>query len=239
MQENATPNLFNVDEYGNIIYEQNEPSVNEDLESEDLENGEYVDSDASQGDLSADEIEDEEIPSQTQENLVVSFGDDAVPVVLSDEVTAALLDATTPAGGTLASSTLDYFDRIVSGLPSDAIYVAYRTDSDSNYDGVLYYGDDYNLSSDTVIFGKDSRQIHVERVSSGGYSTYTNYTEYDAEDVEVNLSRSGDVVYYSNIDAGYPILGGYEKPFNLSPYLVVGLVTALAVVVLQKLICKR
>lgn len=248
VDNNAT--LFEVNENGEIIYNGGENTASDSdvimseqdenlFSSEGVTDGEYVDSYVDSGDISATEMESEEVSEEVQETMVVSLGDDALPVVLSDEVTTALLNATTPASGTLANTTLDYFDRIVSGLPYDAVYVAYRTDEDSNYDGVLYYSEDYSISGDSVTFEGEARQVHVERVSSSGYSTTTRYTEYEADGVSIDLSRSGDVVYYSNVQVGFPILGGFEKPFELSPFLVVGLIAAMAVVVLQKLILKR
>ena len=236
MEENSV-SLFEINENGEVVYDSVTEST--DTESEVLENGNDVVENADTGTVLSDEVESEEVSEETQETVVLGGNGDAVPVVLSDEVTTALLDATTPASGSLASSTLDYFDRIVSSLPTDYVFVAYRTNADNSYDGVLYYGDDFDISDNTIVFGNGSRQIHVERTTDSGYSAVTEYLEYDATDTSITLSRSGDVVYYTNVGVGYPVLGGYEKPVEFSMFLVVGLVSAMAVVALQKLILRR
>lgn len=243
MEENA----FDLDENGEIIYSgtitcEDNLFGADDLESEIVDDAENVDTIIDTGNLFADEMEDqkdvsEDIPetSVDLENGVES--DRAISVVLSDDLTEALLSSTTPAGGALTSTTLDYFDRVVGSLPSGYVYVAYRTDSDSSYNGVLYYGKNYTVKNDVVSFGSDARQIRVERVTSGSsYSYYTTYKEYSAADVQVSFSRSGDVVYYSNAEIGYPILGGYDKPLGIGTYLTVGIVVAFAVAVLGKIL---
>ncbi len=236
---------FSLDDDGNIIYDGQVSDDNlfgsENLESEIGENAEDVIANVDSGNLSESEMEGEAVDSEGSTETgnfdeISDSGDRVVSVALSDELTQALISSTTPAGGALTSSTLDYFDRVVGSLPSGYVYVAYRTDSDSSYNGVLYYGKNYSVRDDVVSFGLDARQVRVERVSSSTYNSYTSYKEYSAEDVVVNLSRSGDVIYYSNASVGYPILGGYDKPIGLSTYLAVGLVVAFAVAVLLKLI---
>lgn len=180
----------------------------------------------------------EEIEKEAPNVDLLDFGDSGVPVVLSEEVTAAIL-AASPAGGSIGSSTLDYFDRIVSGLPYDAVYIAYRNNSDDSYDAVLYFGQDYEISDHSVSFGKDALQIKVDRTSSSGYNNVTNYYSLDASYTTVDFEQSGDVVYYTNAVPGYPLLGGKVPPVGYDFYLVPALIGALAVVLLSKLVFRR
>ena len=168
----------------------------------------------------------------------LDVGGDGVPVVLSEEVTAAIL-AASPAGGSIGSSTLDYFDRIASGLPYDAVYIAYRNNSEDSYDAVLYFGQDYEISDNFIEFGEDAVQIKVDRVSTSGYNNVTNYYSSDASYTNVSFMQSGDVVYYTNAVPGYPLLGGIVPQKGYNFYLVSALVGALAVVVLSKLVFRR
>lgn len=208
-------------------------------ESEVTEDGTGIIENTGSGNDVSDSVESEEDSPPTQEIMVVNTVDGAVPVTLSDEVTTALLEATTPAGGSLGSSTLDYFDRVVSGLPYDYKYVGYRISSDNSYDGVLYYGRDYDIEDGVITFGKDAKEVTVERISSSGYSTYTDYSVSDAEGTEITLSQDGEVVYYTNAEVGYPVMGGILQPFGYAPLLTAGLVCAMATVILHKLIIKR
>lgn len=243
---NENENMFELNEDGEISYsgivsdDNNLFGVDEIEESEIVENGNNVDTVIDSGNLIADEIQDsedlEEDETKISEDVDNSgSADSPLYVELSDELTEALISASTPAGGSLASGTVDYFDRIVGGLPSGYVYVAYRTDTDYSYNGVLYYGKSYTVNGDTVTFGDGARQVRVER-SGSNYNTYTTYKEYSADDVVINLSRSGDVVYYSNASIGYPLLGGYDKPVDIGICLSVGLVVAFAVAVLFKII---
>lgn len=255
MEEN-TPSLFEYNEdTGEIEYTPTETEVTEtdssdvpaadpevdvtETESEVTEDGTGVTENTGSGNDVSDEVESEEDSSPTQEIMVVNTVDGSVPVTLSDEVTTALLEATTPAGGSLGSTTLDYFDRVVSGLPYDYKYVGYRTNADNSYDGVLYYGRDYDIEDGVITFGKDAKEITVTRVSSSGYSTYTDYSITDAEGAEISLSQDGEVVYYTNAEIGYPVMGGIEQPFSYAPLLVGCLIVAFAITVMEKLILKR
>lgn len=207
-------------------------------ESEVFENGDDVAEISAEGIFEPDTVEDEEIFSQTQEIVVANDPDNAVPVVLSDEVSEALIEALTPAGGSLGSTTLDYFDRLTGSFPSDYVYVAYRMSSSNSYDGVMYFGDNYDFDGTTISFGKNAVQVCVQRVTSYG-STTTEYTQTDAEGVDVTLSKDGQVVYYTNAEVGYPVLGGYSQPLGISPFLVVGLLSAMASVILAKLLIRK
>lgn len=217
-------NLFGLDENGQIIV------VEENAEDEVVENGNDVVEDVVEGDISSDQVEDEEISSSSQNTLVYSLGDDALPVVLSDEISTVLVDALTPAGGSLSSNTIDYFDRIVSGLPSDYAYAAYRISSENNTDGILYYSDEYRVEDDVITFlGDNATAVRVERVAGSNYSSNVEYFNYDAFDSAVYLSRSGDVVYYTNATVGFPVLGGRTRPICNSSLLGVALAVALFV----------
>lgn len=237
--------LFTLDENGQIVYEsvdgeevQTEESLFGDNESEVEESGNDVVEDAVTGDTVTDSVETEEDSEEAQEVVVLNADGGSVSVVLSDELTTALIDATTPASGSLGTTTLNYFDRLVGGLPQDAVYVAYRTSSGNSYDGVLLWATDYDMLDGVLTLGNDARQVHVNRVTSGNTSV-TEYSEYSAEDVVVNLSKSGDVVYYSNADVGYPVLGGYNQPIGFAPFLVSALICAMATVVLNKLLNRK
>lgn len=246
MEDNVS--LFTVDETtGEIVYEpadvpdeviQDNPAG----ESEIVEDGNVIDQTVIVGDMVPTEeiipenvVETEEDPAGLD---ILDPGGDAVPVVLSEEVTAAIL-AASPAGGTIGSSTLDYFDRIASGLSADCKYIAYRTSSDNSYDAVLYYGEDYEVSENMITFGDDAVQVEVERVSSSGYNTETYYTATEISDTSVSFNQSGTVLYYTNAVPGYPVLGGYEQPAGYAPLITAALIGALCLVVLQKLLLRR
>lgn len=234
-QENIS--LFEVNENGEVLY------TSSDDESEVLEDaGDSLFSTDEVGDLLDDQEDLSENLEDTQEDSsnvdLLPSGDSGVPVVLSEDVTAAIL-ASTPAGGSIGSTTLDFFDRVVSGLPADYKYIAYRTSSDNSYDAVLYYGDDFDISDDLITFGDGSTQIYVERVSSSSYSAETKYVCSEISDVSVDFYQSGSVIFYTNAAVGYPILGGYEMRKDYGFFIVPALIGALAVVVLSKLMFRR
>lgn len=258
--------LFEVNENGEIVYEDNgsvpdgsatpevglpnegaaDPEVNtseiveENIEEEVLENGnDVVEANGSGTDVSG-EVQASQNDSQTQETGESdSNSDDYGVALLSDEVQALIVDALSPASGSLGSSTIDYFDRVVSGLPSDYKYIAYRTDSDDSYDGVLYFGDDYEVENNVITFGEDTTQLRVVRESSSGYNNVTNYYESEIDGVSVSYDFNGSMVYYTNAEVGYPLMGGYEKPFDYSPLIAVGLLCVMALAILQKIFLKR
>ena len=237
MQQDVS--LFSVDENGQVVYE---PADVPAAESESVNNGSVVDQTdnfrtvvPAASSLSSDNLEIEENSSEVD---LLDSNSDAVPVVLSEEVTAAIL-AASPAGGTIGSSTLDYFDRITSGLSADCKYIAYRTSTDNSYDAVLYYGEDYEVSGNMITFGDDAVQVEVVRVSTSGYNQETYYTATDISDTSVSFNQSGTVLYYTNAVPGYPVLGGYEQPEGTAPLLTAALIGALCLVVLQKLLLRR
>lgn len=217
--------LFEVDPVTNeIVYE----------EGEVLDDGSYVVENGGEGSVLGSETE---VPQAQTFALPASDSGD-VPVVLSEEVAEALL-ASTPASGSLSSSTIDYFDRLVDGLPSDYCYVAFRNDSDDSYAGSIVYGDDYDVSGNTVVFGEGAVEIAVSRSSGSSYSSYITYDASDASDSVVNLGQSGTILYYTNAVPGYPILGSGARPLEIGAFVTVGLVSAIAVAVLTKLLNRR
>jgi len=219
------PSLFDVDPVTNeIVYE----------ESGVEENGVYTFEDGDSGDLLQLE---EEVLEEEMDTVSDSGSGDGV-MLLSEEVEAALL-ASTPAAGSLNSSTIDYFDRLVDGLPADYGYVAYRNSSDDAYAGTIVFGEDWDYNENSVVFGSGAVEIDVSRVTGTGYSSYIKYEAFDASDSVVSLSQSGSILYYTNVVEGYPILGAGIRPFDISPFIVVGLVSAMAVAVLMKLLNRR
>lgn len=239
--------LFDVDpETGEIIYS---PAEGEEIDQDDILESEVLEEDAGDAAAPPDEVGDMLLdPENVPENVVeteteasnvglLDSGDAGVAVVLEENVTAAIL-AATPAGGSIGSSTLDYFDRVVSGLPSDAAYIAYRTNTDDSYDAVLYYGDDYRISDNVIIF-ENAVELEVDRVSSSGYNNETNYYFTEVSDVSLTFSQAGPVIYYTNAVVGYPVLGGYEVQKGYGFYLVPALIGALVAVIMAKLLFRR
>ena len=188
---------------------------------------------------SGDPVSDTEISEETQgtdDTLSGASGLLGPLDAVSEQQLAQALLASSPASGSLSSSTIDYFDRLVSGLPEDCVYVAYRNDSDDSYAGTIIYGDDYDLSGgDTIVFGSDAVSVDVSRISQGGYNNYITYDTSDASGSVVTVVDSGTVLYYTNAFEGYPVLGGYERPVEFSQVLVVGLIAVFASVILNKL----
>lgn len=233
--EDQNISLFEVDDStGEIIYSPGESEVIDDV-------GNVTDSTDPVGDMVLDpedvpavEVEVEEEPSSV---AVLDPGDSGISVVLEEEVTAAIL-AASPAGGSIGSTTLDYFDRVVSGLPADAAYIAYRTSSDDSYDAVLYYGQDYTVSGNMILFS-DAVELEVERVNTSGYNNETNYYFSEVNDTSCSFSQSGSVIYYTNAVPGYPVLGGYVRATGHAPLITAALIGALAVVMMSKLMFRR
>ena len=180
----------------------------------------------------------EEVKEETSGVGLLDPGVLSSPLVYQEEFAAAIL-AATPASGALGSSTLDYFDRIVSGLPYDAIYVAYRSSADDSYDGVLYFGQHYEINDYSVEFGEDAIQIMVDRASTSGYNNVTYYYSFDASGTSIEFKQDGDVLYYTNAAPGYPVLGSFAPAPGYSFYIVPALIGALAVVLFSKLLFRR
>lgn len=250
--------IFDVDENGQIVYEDNgngadgsaSPEVglpNEGAadpeanipENEVLESGTDNNQIIDEGINVPDEIQGTEIYPQEQENgETVYLGDSYNINLLSDEIQELLVNALAPASGTLSSSTIDYFDRIVSGLPSDYVYVAYRTDAQNNYNGVLYFSDNYDLEDNKVTFGEDTKEIRVIRSSYNGVNNVIQYYESEIDGASIAYDLNGDVLYYTNAEVGYPILGGIVKPMGYAPFVVCAVLVALWTVVIQILMKK-
>lgn len=242
MEQNDV-SLFDVEpETGEIVYIPSEEEQEEIIESEESEDvGDVAAPSDEVGDMVLDPQDVPETAPETEEGSagvdVLDYGSDPVPVLLSEEVTAAILGET-PAGGSIGSSTLDYFDRVVSGLPADYKYIAYRTSSDNSYDAILYYGKKYQVLENSVVFDKGV-SLEVVRVGTSGYNTETNYASAEFSDTEIEFSQSGNVVYYTNAVEGYPVLGGYEVQKGYDFYLVPVLIGVLALVIMSKLLFRR
>lgn len=218
-------NLFNVDPITNeIVY----------AESEVDENGVYSSEDGSQGGIlqSEEEITENEVAADSS-----SDSGDSV-MLLSEELIDALA-VNSPASGSLNSSTIDYFDRLVDGLPLDYGYVAYRNSSDDAYAGTIIYGKDWETSGNSVVFGEGAISIDVSRVTGSGYTNYITYDASDASNSVIGLNQSGTILYYTNAVEGFPILGSGARPLSISLFLVVGLISAMAVAVLNRLLSRR
>ena len=250
--------LFEVDENGQIVYEDNgvldgsaslergesaaDPEQNgmDIVENEVLIDGIDIDKVIDSGIDVSDTLQDTQNDATSQgAGESSSSGDEYNISLLSDEIQELLVNALSPASGSLGSSTIDYFDRVVSGLPSDYKYIAYRTSSDDSYDGVLYFGDDYEIEDNVISFGEDTTELRVVRESSTGYNQITNYYENVIDGASIAFDLNGSTVYYTNAQVGYPIMGGYDVPFNYSPLIAVGLVCVMALAILQKIFLKR
>lgn len=233
METDASLFEFNPDS-GEIEYIPTEEEIGE--ESIINESGVVALEDSTQGPVLSGEMEGEEIVEENQVSVGIDNSADGSSGTVFDnvQVMQALL-ANTPASGSLSSSTIDYFDRLVSGFPSDYVYVAYRNDSDDSYSGTIIYGDDYDLSDDSIVFGEGAVAVDVYRRAGSGYQNYITYDSSDASDSVITLSNSGTILYYTNAFEGYPILGGYNRPVGFSSLVVVGLLSAFAVCILNKL----
>jgi hypothetical protein len=173
-----------------------------------------------EGDSVAGSVPDPEVPEQSLElSTVPDDGSDlTVYVQQIAELQAAAYAVANPVSGSLASSTLDYFERVVNGLPSDYTYVAYKASDSDFYAGVLIYGKHVDVSGDTVIFGDGAVELRVSRTSSGG-TYYIHYNSADASGSSVPVSHNGTILYYTNGLEGFPTLGAYRSPSVLPPLL--------------------
>lgn len=224
-------NLFEVDPVTNeVVYYQEEESG---------DSGNIVDQTGDQGSILQPEALD---PAQVPENQALDmddFGDSDPGIMLLSEDDLAALAINAPAAGSLNSSTIDYFDRLVDGLPSDYVYVAYRYSIDDAYAGSIIYGEDYDTNNNSIVFGEGAVQIDVSRVNGTGYSSYIEYEKLDASNSVVSLSQSGNILYYTNALVGYPILGSGARSFEIAPFIAVGLIAAFSSAVLNKLLNRR
>lgn len=223
---------FNVDENGNVILDSAVPG-------EVVENGNVTVPSDQIGDLvetpevvPEDDVEIEE-GSSSNDILVDNSGN--VNLLSVEDELLAIAAAVSPAGGSLGSSTLDFFDRVVSGLPSDYKYIAYRTSTDDSYDGILYYSDDYDIINNRISFD-ECEVIEVVRESSSGYNNVTNYYSRDESDINIPFSLNGSTVYYTNAAAGFPVLGSISQPLSFSPFIVGSVLCAVLVSVLTRIL---
>lgn len=224
-------NLFEVDPVTNeVVYNQ---------EQESMSDGNNDNQTGVEGSVLQPEASD---PAQVQENEtlgVADLGSSDTGIMLLSEDDIAALAINAPAAGSLNSSTIDYFDRLVDGLPTDYGYVAYRFDVDDAYAGTIIYGDDYETNDTSIVFGEGAVQIDVSRVTGTGYASYIQYERFDASNSVISVSQSGNILYYTNAFDGYPILGSGARPFEIGPFLTVGIVSAFAAAVLNKLLNRR
>lgn len=219
--------LFTVDESGQIQYN---------LENEVIENGldENDALDSSVGDSLSGEADSSESGVQTEVSVDDAFSPDTG--VLSSDSLVAVYAVEPAVSGALSSTTLDYFDRVVDGLPSDYGYVAYKTSNDDSYAGSLIFGRDYDVSGNSIVFGEGAVELVLSRYNYGNYNYYLQYDSRDASNTSLSLPSSGTLLYYTNLVDGRPILGKGNRPFEIAPYITVALIAVLASCVLSRII---
>lgn len=222
--------LFSVNESGEIEYN----SENEVLFDGSIENG-------SVGDEIGTAVSDPEVLPEDSVSAEIPVDSDIFPdgSVLPSGSPMAVYTVGSAVGGTLSSTTLDYFDRVVDGLPSDYGYVAYKTSNDDSYAGSLIYGRDYDVSGNNIVFGKGAVELALSRYRQGDYNYYLYYDSSSAENASVSLPASGTLLYYTNLVDGRPTLGRGARPFEISPYIVVALIAVLASCILGRIIKGR
>lgn len=222
---------FTVDDNGNVVMDPADPVEGDDYGVDPIPSDQV-------GDLveSPEDVPETDVETQTEvAEIIVDNNNTGSAAVLYSEDVAAIADAVSPAGGSIGSSTIDYFDRIVSGLPSGYKYIAYRTNADNSYDAVLYFSDYYDISDNLITFD-ECKRIEVVRSSNSSYGTVTNYYVSDQYDVNVSYDLDGSIIYYTNAQIGYPVLGGVYQPMSVSPFLVGAVVCSVLTAVLTKII---
>lgn len=222
--------LFTVNESGEIEYN----SENEVLIDGSTENGSLGDEVGTAVSDSATLPEDSLSPEIPVDSDIPVDG-----AVLPNGAPVAVYTVGSAVGGSLSSTTLDYFDRVVDGLPSDYGYVAYKTSNEDGYAGSLIYGRDYDVSGDNIVFGKGAVELALSRYQQGSYNYYVCYDTSSAENASVSLPASGTLLYYTNLVDGRPTLGRGARPFEISPYIVVALIAVLASCILGRIIKGR
>lgn len=218
--------LFTVDESGQIQYN---------FENEVMEDGlnENDALDSSVGDSLSGEADSSQSDVQTEVSGDDAFSPDT-GVLFSDSPVAVY--AVEPAvSGALSSTTLDYFDRVVDGLPSGYGYVAYKTSNDDSYAGSLIYGRHYDVSGNSIVFGEGAVELVLSRYNYGNYNYYLQYDSRDASNTSLSLPASGTLLYYTNLVDGRPILGKGNRLFDIAPYITVALIAVLASCVLSRI----
>lgn len=222
--------LFTVNEFGDIEYNsENEVLVNGSAENGSL--GDEVRTSVSDPEAMPEDSVSSEVP--------VDSGISADGAVLPSVAPVAVYAVGSAVGGSLSSTTLDYFDRVVDGLPSDYGYIAYKTSNDDSYAGSLIYGRDYDVSGNNVVFGKGAKELVLSRYRVGNYDYYLHYDTRNAENASVSLPSNGTLLYYTNLVDGRPVLGNGARPFEISPYIVVALIAVLASCIFGRIIKSR
>lgn len=218
------PDLFSIDESGSIVYEVGK-------ESNDVENDA---TDIIQGDPISDTLE-----VSPSENEPISNNSDSGLSELGSLSPVAVYAVDSAVAGTLSSTTLEYFDRVVDGLPSDYGYVAYKTSNDDSYAGSLIYGRDFEVNGNSIVFGQGAIELVLSRFQNGNYNYYLQYDSRDASNTSLSLPSSGTLLYYSNLVDGRPVLGKGNRPFELAPYITVALLAVLASLVISRIVKGR
>lgn len=219
--------LFSVNESGEIQYNSENEVVEDGLNENDT-------LDSSFGDTLSGETDSSQDSSQAEISVDDAFSSDVG--VLSSDSAVAVYAVGSPTSGTMSSTTLDYFDRVVDGLPSDYGYVAYKTSNDDSYAGSLIYGRDYSVNGNNIVFGEGAIELVLSRYNYGNYNYYLQYDTNDASNTSLSLSGSGTLLYYTNLVDGRPILGKGNRPFEIAPYITVALIAVLASCVLSRII---
>ena len=222
-----TDSLFSVNDSGEVQYNSENEVMEDGLNENDALDSSFGDSLSGEADSSESDVQAE-----------VS-GDDAFSPdtgVLSSDSLVAVYAVEPAVSGALSSTTLDYFDRVVDGLPSDFGYVAYKTSNDDSYAGSLIYGRDYDVSGNSIVFGEGAVELVLSRYNYGNYNYYLQYDSRDASNTSLSLSSSGTLLYYTNLVDGRPILGKGNRPFEIAPYITVALIAVLASCVLSRII---
>lgn len=219
--------LFSVNESGEIEYNsENEVLVDGTIENDVL--------DSSLGNSVSSETDSPEVSSQDEVSVDDTFSPDTG--VLPSDSALAVYAVDAPVSGTMSSTTLDYFDRVVDGLPSDFGYVAYKTSNDDSYAGSLVYGRDYSVNGNSIVFGKGAVELVLSRYNYGNYNYYLQYDSRDATNTTLSLPSSGTLLYYTNLVDGRPILGKGNRPFEIAPYITVALLAVLVSCVLGRIL---
>lgn len=222
-----TDSLFSVNDSGEVQYNSENEVMEDGLNENDALDSSFGDSLPGEADSSEGDVQTE------------ISGDDAFSPdtgVLSSDSLVAVYAVEPAVSGALSSTTLDYFDRVVDGLPSDFGYVAYKTSNDDSYAGSLIYGRDYDVSGNSIVFGEGAVELVLSRYNYGNYNYYLQYDSRDASNTSLSLSSSGTLLYYTNLVDGRPILGKGNRPFEIAPYITVALIAVLASCVLSRII---
>ena len=219
--------LFSVNESGEIQYNSENEVVEDGLNENDA-------LDSSVGDSLSGEADSSEGDVPTEIPVDDAFSPDTG--VLSSDSLVAVYAVDPAVSGTLSSTTLDYFDRVVDGLPSDYGYIAFKTSIDDSYAGSLIYGRDYDVSGNNIVFGEGAVELVLSRYQNGNYNYYLQYDTRDASNTSLSLPGSGTLLYYTNLVDGRPILGKVNRSFEIAPYITVALIAVLASCVLGRII---